>query len=183
MAVPNAASSPLDRLAAADAQPRADGGHSPAALLPKSLTPEALDAFIAYQETLLEVDRGLGADPTTGSLDGGASAATKAAERRRLEALATLEDEARRRSHLSDAELDAWESLVTDVLAARGRADPELERDLAKKLDRLAERAPGLDLRQGAAPEMAAVRARYGDAAVELVLSREAVLRRQLEGP
>jgi len=157
------------------ARESADAGPA-AVMLPKALSLERLDAFIAYQAVLLEVDRGLGAEPG----DGG-SGAGESTERRRLEQLAAVEDDARRRSRLSDADIDAWEGLISEVLAARTGSNPVLDKQLSEKLDRLAQKAPGLDLRQSERRELDAVRARYGDEAVDLVLAREEVLRRQLE--
>ncbi len=141
-------------------------GAGSGAVSPKTLSAEALDAFIAYQAVLLEVDRALGAEPGDGGAHGDA-------ERRRLERLASMEDDARRRSKLSDAEIDAWEGVVTEVIAARAASDPGLEKALSK--------APGLDLRRGEPRELDGVRARYGNEAVDLILTREEVLRRQLE--
>ena len=139
---------------------------------PVHLTRKSLDAFIAYQAVLLDVERELGAASLSGGPD----------ERQRLARLAQTEEEARRRSGLSDDELEAWEGLVLEVMAARAQPDSASEKELSQKIAALAARLPGLDLKTDESGDrgLGRVKARHGAVAVELVLSREAVLRSQL---
>ncbi|HZH04537.1 MAG TPA: hypothetical protein VEY30_12195, partial [Myxococcaceae bacterium] len=85
--------------------PTADAGtSSPAAPAagPRAASPQALQAFMTYQHALLEIERRLprssGLQPSPG-------------ERTLMLELARDEEEARKRSGLSEDEIERWEAL------------------------------------------------------------------------
>lgn len=144
----------------------ADGGRL-------SLTAERLERYLGYQRAVLEGQRTL-------APDGGALAV--------LERLARAEEEARVRFGLQAQEVDAIDELITDVFAERSYA-------LSAGLDRLIAQGEAMtaklpaDQRGDFELELQAIRQqrdearalprqreRYGDANVDLVLTREAEL-------
>ena len=129
---------------------------------------------MTYQHALLEIERRLprssGLQPSPG-------------ERTLMLELARDEEEARKRSGLSEDEIERWEALVFDVMAARALTEAGRTGATAEKIDRLVKKFPGLGSRPdgGEPSEIREIRARYGGAPVDLVLSQEPTLRQQWE--
>lgn len=163
---------------------------------PYTVTRPKLDAYVGYQREMLRVQAQLlrGLEGLAGGMaDGGTVGAdARAVERsmKLIETKARAEAQAREAAGLSEADVNALGRVVTDVISQRHLAQvlrydeelratealqaklPEAQRqELAPRLKTLREQEAGL---RG----LAELRRRYGDANVDLVLTREAELAR-----
>lgn len=179
----------------APAEPRPPGpsgpGEAPEAL---ALTPGKLEAFLRYQQLRLEAESSLQREvaAVASRLEAGGAAGERARREavRLLEGRAEAEARAQQAAGLRPEEARALGVLVEDVLRprllARTLGLDETVRVLEEQRDRLrgdkreeleAQLVPMREQRDALAG-LRDVRARHGDAAVDLVLSREAELLR-----
>lgn len=163
-----------------DAGAQTDAGYA--------VLPGKLDRFIRYQEQSLalyskmfeELEKGSGAD------------AGVAASVARIREHALAEARLRESLGLSDGDVRALEQIVGDVVARRAAAAAlRTEEDPVAKLKVLAAKMPGeqraefqatlaaLELQRQAAGSLVEERRKYGDANVDLILTREAQLTAQ----
>src|SRR5690606_5303075 len=198
---PRAAVRPVED-ARTRAAPEGTSPTSPAGVVPElpAVTPERIDAFLAYQGRRLQLEQALWADLAAEATprapgrtrargrtpEGGQS--PTAASLRRLEQRAEEEAEALEAAGLTPAELESLGTLVREVLGPRQLA---LELGLEETVNLLEEQAERLegaqqqDLLDQVVPlrerltslrSLAEVRATHGDSAVDAVLSREEAL-------
>ena len=168
--------------------------------IPSELTTARSDAFLAYQERRLELEKALWADlaaeevPTprgrAASRDAApeGTAAPTAASLRRLEQRAEEDAEALEAAGLTPAELESLGTLIREVLSPRQLARELALEETVTLLEEQAERLEGaqrqelldqvgpLRERMTTLRSLAEVRAAHGDAAVEAVLAREEAL-------
>ncbi len=153
------------------------------------LTAAELDGYVRYQREMIGVYEQLFRDLDrvgSGARDAGPTGIPPAV--RIVEVRARAEEEARRRSGLGEDELAWIEPMVLDVVSARALArtlDPQAEvaelkamrqqvdGELREGLDQTIE---DLQRQQDEASRLAEQRHKYGDANVDLVLTREAEL-------
>lgn len=154
---------------------------------PYSLTREKLEAFMGYQRRMLTVHENVqkelqGVDARI--LQGGGSDVTK--ERLKvIEGKAKAEEEARREAGLSEEEVNRIAGMVTAVISQRhlsrqmgldeevrklqdiqARLPPEQQKELAPQMAQQRQRAQELE-------DLTELRRTYGEANVELLLTRE----------
>jgi len=156
---------------------------------PYAVTKEKLDAYVGYQRRMLEVYgsllkglHGLGALVDAGTPEALASAR---AGLKVVEAKAKAEAEARSQAGLSEADVNGIAEVVTAVISQRQLGRTLQYEEELKKLEALQARLPpeqqeGLAARVasmrrqvGAFEKLADARREYGDANVDVVLTRE----------
>jgi hypothetical protein len=157
--------------------------------VPIELTEAKLDRYIEYRQKLATIEAGLMKE--LGALeplsDGGTKIAPEAAARRlrpRLEA----ERKAKLASGLSDAEIEAFDDLMNEVMPKRAMvkaldedaAIAEMERMKAKmpkdEQARFQENLDAMKKRREQHQDLSAAREKYGDAIVDAALKREDAL-------
>ncbi|MBI3183484.1 MAG: hypothetical protein HYZ28_15205 [Myxococcales bacterium] len=168
---------------------------------PYVLTSEKLQAYLSYQEAMIQVYAGavsdiqaLGAQADAGRYQGpigGLAAAEevmKATERR-----AAAEAEARKATGLSERDVDAIGKMVTDVISKRSLASAMSVGSLIEEMEKLKAAGPpeqkeGLEAsiselkkQQEELQSLTEERRRYGSGNVDLLLTREKELTRNWE--
>ena len=156
---------------------------------PYTVTKEKLDAYVGYQRRMLDVYgtllkglQGLGA-----LVDAGTPEAMAAAREglKAVEAKAKAEAEARREANLSEADVNGIAEVVTAVISQRQLGRTLQYEEELKKLEALQAKLPP-EQQQGMEAQVASMRAQveafqmladarrdYGDANVDVVLTRE----------
>jgi hypothetical protein len=182
---------------AAEAAERADREEAQG---PYTVTKPKLDAYVGYQRAMLQVQADLvrGLEGLAGAVADGGPGAQGAREAtgevavqrsmRLIEAKARAEAKAREAAGLSEADVNALGRIVTDVISQRHlaqvmRYDEEIRATEALKAKLPAAQQQELEPRLRTLREqeagfrgLAEARRRYGDANVDLVLTREAEL-------
>jgi hypothetical protein len=154
-----------------------------------AVSKEKLDAYVGYQRKLLEAYDTLLSDmaKVQGKLDGGPldSMAEVNATMKLIEGKAKAEEAARKEAGLSEEDVNAIAEVVTAVLSQRQIVQALQFEEELKKLEELQAKLTPVQ-REELAPQVAAMRERieelqkltevrstYGDANVDLVLTRE----------
>ncbi|WP_141589140.1 hypothetical protein [Myxococcus sp. AB056] len=167
--------------------PGASGGVVEAG--PYTVTKEKLDAYVGYQRRMLEVYGSLmkGLQNLGALVDAGTPEAMAAAREglKVVEAKAKAEAEARREAQLSEADVNGIAEVVTAVVSQRQLGRTLQYEEELKKLEALQAKLPP-EQQQGMAPQVASMRAQveafqtladarrdYGDANIDVVLTRE----------
>ncbi|QQR42677.1 hypothetical protein JKA73_26845 [Myxococcus xanthus] len=173
--------------AAGEQAPGAPGGVVEAG--PYTVTKEKLDAYVGYQRRMLEVYGSLmkGLQNLGALVDAGTPEAMAAAREglKVVEAKAKAEAEARREAQLSEADVNGIAEVVTAVVSQRQLGRTLQYEEELKKLEALQAKLPP-EQQQGMAPQVASMRAQveafqtladarrdYGDANIDVVLTRE----------
>lgn len=162
---------------------------------PYSLTAEKLEAFIGYQRKMLEVHTSLakGMQAMRAQVESGAPLEGKAALKV-LEGKAQAEAKARQEAGLSEEEVNRISALVTEVISQRqlavsldlgselkklealqARLEPLQQKELAPQVEEMRRQVEALE-------RMGPLREQYGDANVDLVLTRERELTENYRG-
>ncbi|QDF06796.1 hypothetical protein [Myxococcus xanthus] len=156
---------------------------------PYTVTKEKLDAYVGYQRRMLDVYGSLmkGLQNLGALVDAGTPEAMAAAREglKVVEAKAKAEAEARREAQLSEADVNGIAEVVTAVISQRQLGRTLQYEEELKKLESLQAKLPP-EQQQGMAPQVASMRAQveafqtladarrdYGDANVDVVLTRE----------
>lgn len=156
---------------------------------PYTVTKEKLDAYVGYQRRMLEVYGSLmkGLQNLGALVDAGTPEAMAAAREglRVVEAKAKAESEARREAQLAEVDVNGIAEVVTAVISQRQLGRTLQYEEELKKLEALQAKLPP-EQQQGMAPQVASMRAQveafqtladarrdYGDANVDVVLTRE----------
>ncbi|GEL72927.1 MULTISPECIES: hypothetical protein [Myxococcus] len=156
---------------------------------PYTVTKEKLDAYVGYQRRMLEVYASLmkGLQNLGALVDAGTPEAMAAAREglKVVEAKAKAEAEARREAQLSEADVNGIAEVVTAVVSQRQLGRTLQYEEELKKLEALQAKLPP-EQQQGMAPQVASMRAQveafqtladarrdYGDANIDVVLTRE----------
>ncbi|MBN1203657.1 MAG: hypothetical protein JXB05_01870 [Myxococcaceae bacterium] len=155
-----------------------------------TLTEEKLEAYVGYQRKLLEAYETLLKDLARVKLDAGSGdpMAEANATMRLIEGKAKAEEAARKQARLSEEDVNGIAEVVTAVIGQRQISQAlQLDEELKKLEEMQAKLTPAQ--REELAPQVAAmrerveelqklteVRATYGDANVDMVLTREAEL-------
>jgi hypothetical protein len=186
---PASSSAPDASVAQADATAEVDAGTEQ----PWAVTAAELDAFIAYQTEMLGVWSAMVKDlqrlTEQGEGTGKAAARARTQVGEALRKRAEEEERAREKAGLTEAQVDALERLVADVLlqraARRSAEDEALARQHAEIMAKLPPEARaafeqtfpgGAASADAGTSELAAERALHGDQNVDRVLEREAQL-------
>ncbi|MFP2959757.1 hypothetical protein ACLEPN_18445 [Myxococcus sp. 1LA] len=156
---------------------------------PYTVSKEKLDAYVGYQRRMLEVYGSLmkGLQNLGALVDAGTPEAMAAAREglKVVEAKAKAEAEARREANLSEVDVNGIAEVVTAVISQRQLGRTLQYEEELKKLEALQAKLPP-EQQQGMAPQVASMRAQveafqtlsdarrdYGDANVDVVLTRE----------
>jgi hypothetical protein len=180
---PSAAPPRGEQAGAEEPQAEADAG-------PYALTKEKLDAYVGYQRKLLEAYDTLLKDLAQAKKDAkqGDELAEVNATMKLIEGKAKAEEAARKEAGLSEEDVNGIADVVTAVIGQRQMIQAlQMDEELTKLEEMQAKLTP--EQREELAPQVAAMRERveevqkltevrntYGDANVELVLTREADL-------
>jgi hypothetical protein len=180
---PSAAPSQGERASAEEASAEAPAG-------PYALTKEKLDAYVGYQRKLLEAYDTLLKDLAQAKKDAkqGDELAEVNATMKLIEGKAKAEEAARKEAGLSEEDVNGIADVVTAVIGQRQMIQTLHMDEELKKLEEMQARLTP-EQREELAPQVAAMRERveevqkltevrntYGDANVDLVLTREADL-------
>ncbi|GHG62271.1 hypothetical protein [Comamonas sp. JC664] len=156
---------------------------------PYTVTKEKLDAYVGYQRRMLEVYGTMlkGLQNLGALVDAGTPEAMAAAREglKVVEAKSKAEAEARKEAKLSEADVNGLAEVVTAVISQRQLGRTLQYEEELKKLEALQARLPP-EQQQGMAEQVALMRAQvesfqklsdarrdYGDANVDIVLTRE----------
>ncbi|AGC47176.1 putative lipoprotein [Myxococcus stipitatus DSM 14675] len=172
-----------------DAGPAAQAAEEAAAAGPYVVTPEKLTAYVAYQRKMLEVYgsqvkglQGLGALVDAGTPE---AMAELRAGLKVVEAKAKAESEARAEAGLSVTDVNGIAEVVTAVIGQRQLGRTLQYEEELHKLEQLQEKLPPEQRTELAAQvasmraqvesfqKLADVRRQFGDASVDVVLTRE----------
>jgi hypothetical protein len=162
---------------------------------PYSLTTDKLEAFIGYQRKMLEVHASLakGMQLARAQVESGAALEGKAALKA-LEGKAQAEAKARQEAGLSEEDVNRISALVTEVISQRqlavtldlgselkrlealqARLEPPQQKELAPQVEEMKRQVEALE-------RLGRLREQYGDASVDLVLTREKELTENYRG-